>query len=57
MIEEPQTQYSFDAVNSWHGVSSEAVDGGEGLQIWSVAASILNKEWHIADRGWSCSML
>jgi hypothetical protein len=27
-------------------------DGGEGLQIWRVAANILNKQLRTADKGW-----
>jgi hypothetical protein len=32
------------------------VDGGDGLQIWSVAVSILNKQSLAADKGWSSSL-
>jgi hypothetical protein len=28
-------------------------DGGDGLQMWRVAANILNKQPRIADKGWS----
>jgi hypothetical protein len=28
------------------------VDGGDDLQIWRVAANILNKQLQTADRGW-----
>jgi hypothetical protein len=31
-------------------------DGGESLQIWRVAANILNKQSQTADMGWSSSM-
>jgi hypothetical protein len=31
------------------------VDGG-GLQIWGVAANILNKQLQTADKGWSSSL-
>jgi hypothetical protein len=30
----------------------QVVDGRDGLQIWRVAANILNKQLHTADRGW-----
>jgi hypothetical protein len=30
-------------------------DRGDGLQIWRVAANILNKKSRTADSGWSCS--
>jgi hypothetical protein len=28
------------------------VADGDGFQIWRVAASILNKQWRTADKGW-----
>jgi hypothetical protein len=31
-------------------------DRGYGLQIWRVAANILNKQSRTADRGWSSSL-
>jgi hypothetical protein len=31
-------------------------DRGEGLQIWRVAANILNKHSRTADRGWPSSL-
>jgi hypothetical protein len=31
-------------------------DGGVGLQIWMVVASILNKKSRTADRGWLCRL-
>jgi hypothetical protein len=35
-----------------HGVARPQVaDGGEGLQIWRVPASILNKQSRTADKG------
>jgi hypothetical protein len=40
----------------YHGLARPQVaDGGDGLQIWRVAANILNKQWRTADKGWSCS--
>jgi len=30
--------------------------GGEGLQIWKVAANILNKQVWTADKGWHSSL-
>jgi len=35
---------------------SQVAGGGEGLQIWRVAANILNKQSQTADRGWSSSL-
>jgi hypothetical protein len=32
--------------------SPQVADGGDGLQIWSVAANILNKQSRTADKGW-----
>jgi hypothetical protein len=29
------------------------VADGDGLQIWRVAANVLNKHWRTADKGWS----
>jgi hypothetical protein len=40
-----------------HGMTRPQVaDGGEGLQIWRVDASILNKQLRTADKGWSSSL-
>jgi hypothetical protein len=37
-----------------HGMARPQVaDGGDGLQIWRVAANILNKQSRTAGRGWS----
>jgi hypothetical protein len=37
-----------------HGMARPQVaDGGNGLQIWRVAANILNKQSRTADKGWS----
>jgi hypothetical protein len=36
-------------------VRRQVADGGDGLQIWRVAANILNKQSRTADRGWSSS--
>jgi hypothetical protein len=44
-------------VPSHHGMSCpQVVDEGDGLQIWRIAANILNKQWHSADRVWSSSL-
>jgi hypothetical protein len=32
-------------------------EGGKDLEIWSVAANIMNKESQIAEKGWSSSLL
>jgi hypothetical protein len=34
----------------------QVVDGGDGLQIWMVAANILHKQSRIADREWFFSL-
>jgi hypothetical protein len=34
----------------------QVADGGEGLQIWRVAANILNKQSWIVDKGWPSSL-
>jgi hypothetical protein len=40
-----------------HGMARPRVaDGGEGLQVWRVAANILNKQSRTADKGWSSSL-
>jgi hypothetical protein len=40
-----------------HGMERPQVaDGGNGLQIWRVAANILNKQSRTADNGWSSSL-
>jgi hypothetical protein len=36
-------------------VHPQVADGGESLQIWRVAANILNKQ-STADKGWSSSV-
>jgi hypothetical protein len=37
-----------------HGMARPQVpNGGDGLQIWKVAANILNKQSRTADKGWS----
>jgi hypothetical protein len=33
----------------------QVADGGDDLQIWRVAANILNKQSRTADKGWSSS--
>ena len=40
-----------------HGMARPQVaDRGDGLQIWRVAANILNKQSWTADKGWSSSL-
>jgi hypothetical protein len=39
-----------------HGMArSQVADGEDGLQIWRVAANLLNKQSRTADKGWSSS--
>jgi hypothetical protein len=37
-------------------VLPQVTDGGDGLQIWRVAANILNKQSWTDDKGWSSSL-
>jgi hypothetical protein len=37
-------------------VRDQVADGGDGLQIWRVAASILNKQSRTANKKWSSSL-
>ena len=39
-----------------HGESPRVADGGVGLQIWRLAANILNKQSWTADKEWSSSL-
>jgi hypothetical protein len=40
-----------------HGMARpQVVDEGDGLQIWSIAANILNKQSRTADKGWYSSL-
>jgi hypothetical protein len=44
-------------VSCHHGTERPQVaDGVDGLQIWTVAANILNKQSRTADRGWPSSL-
>jgi hypothetical protein len=44
----------YASLLSWHGTSRPRVaDRGEGIQIWRVAANILNKQSRTADNVWS----
>jgi hypothetical protein len=44
-------------VHCHHGmVRPRVADRGDGLQIWWVAANILNRQSRTADRGWSSSL-
>jgi hypothetical protein len=41
-----------------HGMARPQVaDGEDGLQIWRVAANILNKQSRTADKGWPSSLV
>jgi hypothetical protein len=35
---------------------TEVADGGDGFQIWRIAANILNKQSRTADKEWSSSL-
>jgi hypothetical protein len=44
-------------VHCYHGMARPRVaDRGDGLQVWRVAANILNKKSRTADSGWSSSL-
>jgi hypothetical protein len=44
-------------VPCYHGIAHhQVVDGGDGPQLWKVAANVLNKEPQVADKGWSSSL-
>jgi hypothetical protein len=44
-------------VTCHHGMSRPQVaDGGDGLQMWRVAANVLNKQSRTANKGWSSSL-
>jgi hypothetical protein len=46
------------SLSSWNGMASLWVaDGGDSLQIWRVAANILNKQSWTANKGWSSSLV
>jgi hypothetical protein len=34
----------------------QVADGGDALQVWRVAANILNKQSQTVDKGWSSSL-
>jgi len=44
---------SSGLLSPWHGTF---FGGGDGLQIWRVAANILNKQLQTTDKGWSSSL-
>jgi hypothetical protein len=45
-------------VHCHHSMARPRVaDRGDGLQIWTVAANILNKQSRTADSGWSSSLV
>jgi hypothetical protein len=54
---EPQAKLLFCRwVPCHHGMAGPQVaDGRDALQVWRVAANILNKQSRTADRGWSSS--
>jgi hypothetical protein len=50
-------EFHFRWVPCHHGMSHPAVaNGGDGLQVWRVAANILNKQSRTSDKGWSSSL-
>jgi hypothetical protein len=50
-------KYHIRSVPCHHGMGHpQVVDGGDGLQIWRVATTILNKQSQTADYGWSSSL-
>jgi hypothetical protein len=56
-----KNEFSLSLHVNWvpchHGMARHRVaDTGVGLQIWRVAANILNKQSRTADRGWPSSL-
>jgi hypothetical protein len=56
------SKHSFYIHVEWvpchHGMERPQVaDGGDGLQIWRVAANVLNKKSRTANTGWSYSLV
>jgi hypothetical protein len=50
------SNYTWRSVQDTNGMArSQVADGGDALQIWRVAANILNKQSRTADKGWSSS--
>jgi hypothetical protein len=48
-----QLSFNVEWVPCQHGMARPQVaDGGDGLQIWRVAANILNKQSRTAERVW-----
>jgi hypothetical protein len=44
-------------ISCHHGMACPQVaDAGDALQVWRVAANILNKQSQTADKGWSSSL-
>jgi hypothetical protein len=57
LMMEPVTQIHDKWGPCHHGMACPQVaDGGDGLQIWRVAASILNKQSWTADKRWYSSL-
>jgi hypothetical protein len=61
VISSKQFFFNFNVHVKWvpchHSMARPQVaDGGDSLQIWRVAAKILNKQSRTADRGWSSSL-
>jgi hypothetical protein len=47
-------QFSLNWVPRHDGMACpHAADGGDGIQIWRIAANILNKQSRTADKKWS----
>jgi hypothetical protein len=49
--------HTLNMLRCHHGMARPRVaDRGDGLQIWRVAANMLNKQSRTADKGWSSSL-
>jgi hypothetical protein len=47
----------IESIPCHHGMARPQVaDGKDALQVWKVAANILNKQSRTADKGWSSSL-
>jgi hypothetical protein len=52
-----ELRINVKGVHCHHGMARPRVaDRGDGLQIWRVAANMLNKQSLTADSGWSSSL-
>jgi hypothetical protein len=49
--------YHVKWVSCHHGMTRPQVaDGGDALQVWRVAANVLNRQLRTAEKGWPSSL-